>query len=348
MPNLKNSRLASLVILLTILCYSCGEKDTHKNMDVDVDGKSLEVLRFDQDLFATNFTDPSAAKQALSAKYGAFLCEYVEMILNAGPCDSVSTYKALGSFTSLADYRDLESEIQANFTQERIDSITSALVVSIARLQHALPQVKWPKVYYMNSGFNLSSYCKDDYVAIGLDFFLGQQNKFTQMVPFPNYQKEDMTLQQLVPSTMKNMSYYYLLNTDTVSRSNDMLAEMVFHGKAMYATWLSFEEITNEQLMGWTPEQVRWAEAHTLQIWKEVAKQEVLFSKNRIEIKKWFDVGPFTHVGNVPQESPPQLGIWMGFLMVKSYMEKNPEISVDRLFHETNNQKILQAYKPEL
>jgi predicted hydrolase (HD superfamily) len=38
----------------------------------------------------------------------------------------------------------------------------------------------------------------------------------------------------------------------------------------------------------------------------------------------------------------------MGFQMVKSYMEKHPEISVDRLLKEDNAQKILQAYKPNL
>ena len=348
MPNLKNSRLASFVILLTLLCYSCGEKDSHKDIVVDVDGKTLSTYRFDQDVFNADYSNPANVKQNLSDKYGRFLCEYVEVILGAGACDSLSTYASLGRFASMQDYKDLENEINVNFPQARLDSVSDQLKMSIARLQQVLPQVIWPKIYFMNSGFNLSSYCKEDYVAVGLDFYLGQNNKFTQMVPFPAYQKEDMTVKQLVPSTLKNMAYYYLLNTDTLTRDNDMLAEMIFHGKAIYATWLSFEEISFEDLMSWSPDQLRWAEAHTLQIWKEVAKQDVLFSKNRIEIKKWFDVGPFTHVGNVPQESPPQLGIWMGFLMVKSYMEKNPGISVDRLFHETNNQKILQAYKPEL
>jgi hypothetical protein len=38
----------------------------------------------------------------------------------------------------------------------------------------------------------------------------------------------------------------------------------------------------------------------------------------------------------------------MGLQMVKSYMEKHPEISVSQLLKEDNAQKILQAYKPNL
>jgi uncharacterized protein YjaZ len=89
-------------------------------------------------------------------------------------------------------------------------------------------------------------------------------------------------------------------------------------------------------------------QAHQLNVWKEIARQEVLFSKNRTEVQKWFEYGPFTNAENVPQESAPQLGVFMGLQMVKSYMENHPEISVIQLLKEDNAQKILQAYKPNL
>ena len=127
-----------------------------------------------------------------------------------------------------------------------------------------------------------------------------------------------------------------------------MLSEMIFHGKAHYLTWLAFEEIQDSTLMAWTSKEYTWTQGHQLNVWKEIARQEVLFSKNRVEVQKWFEYAPFTNAENVPQESAPQLGVFMGFQMVKSYMEKHPEITVDRLMKEDNAQKILQAYKPNL
>jgi len=37
----------------------------------------------------------------------------------------------------------------------------------------------------------------------------------------------------------------------------------------------------------------------------------------------------------------------MGWQIVKMYMEKNPEVTIEELLKETNEGKILKAYKPQ-
>jgi hypothetical protein len=260
----------------------------------------------------------------------------------------MSTTKMIQGFVSHPDFQDLKSEIEKNYPQERLDSLHEKILESSLRLQTLIPNMKLPQLIWMNSGFNIGAYSTDDYLAVGLDFYLGQNNRITKSVPFPQYQKDDMTRPQLVPNAIKNLAYYYLLKSDTIQHENDMLSEMIFHGKAHYLTWLAFEEIHDSTLMAWTTEQYTWTQGHQLNVWKEIARQEVLFSKNRVEVQRWFEYAPFTNAENVPQESAPQLGVFMGFQMVKSYMEKHPEITVDRLLKEDNTQKILQAYKPNL
>jgi len=63
--------------------------------------------------------------------------------------------------------------------------------------------------------------------------------------------------------------------------------------------------------------------------------------------KKWFEFAPFTNAENIPQDSPPQLGIYMGWQIVKAYMEDHPELSPADLLKEADAQKILKAYKPK-
>jgi hypothetical protein len=347
MPKLTNSYLAVLSILLTMLCYSCGPADKHKNIDIEVEGKTLNPLRFDVDCFNADWNNTEQLSN-LRMKYGKFFCVYLESIIKAGHCDSIATSKLVQGFVSHPDFRDLKSEIERIYPQERLDSLHEKILVSSLRFQTLFPNMKLPQLIWMNSGFNAGTYSTDEYLAVGLDFYLGNNNRMTKSVPFPQYQKDDMTREQLVPNAIKNMSYYHLLKLDTLRSEKDMLSEMIFHGKAHYLAWLAFEDIHDSTLMAWTSKQYTWVQSHQLNIWKEIARQEVLFSKNRSEVQKWFEYGPFTNAENVPQESAPQLGVFMGLQMVKSYMEKHPEIPVSQLLKEDNAQKILQAYKPNL
>ncbi len=347
MPKLTNSFLLVLSILLTMLCYSCKDADKHKDIDVDIEGKTLNPQRFDEDCFRADWSNEEQVAN-LKSKYGKFFCLYLERVINAGPCDSAATAKLVRGFVTHPDFQDLKSEIDKHYTNEKLDSLHKVILESSLRMQTLIPGMKLPQLIWMNSGFNIGAYSTDEYLAVGLDFYLGKENRITKSVPFPQYQKDDMTPVQLVPNAMKNLAYYYLLKADTIKHENDMLSEMIFHGKAHYLTWLSFEEIHDSTLMAWTTEQYTWTQGHQLNVWKEIARQEVLFSKNRVEVQKWFEYGPFTNARNVPQESSPQLGVFMGYQMVRSYMEKHPEITVDRLLKEDNAQKILQAYKPNL
>ncbi|MEN9942599.1 MAG: hypothetical protein RLZZ91_600, partial [Bacteroidota bacterium] len=134
MPNLTNSYLRLLSILLTMLCYSCGESDNHKDIDIEMEGKTLNPLRFDQDFFSCDWNNTEAISN-LKSKYGNFFCLYVERILNAGPCDSVSTMNMIQGFVSHPDFRDLKSEIEGNYPQERLDSLHEKILESSLRLQ---------------------------------------------------------------------------------------------------------------------------------------------------------------------------------------------------------------------
>ena len=49
------------------------------------------------------------------------------------------------------------------------------------------------------------------------------------------------------------------------------------------------------------------------------------------------------------KESPPRLGEWIGWQIVKSYMNNHPEITLQQLLHKNDSQEILiqSGYKPE-
>jgi hypothetical protein len=123
---------------------------------------------------------------------------------------------------------------------------------------------------------------------------------------------------------------------------------MIYSGKIMYALGVTQPETADSTHLMWSSKEWEWAKENELNIWKEIARQDVLFGTRKEEIAKWFNEAPFTNAGNLPSNASPQLGLWMGWKIVSAYMVKNPNVTLEQLWKERNNQKILSAYKPEL
>ena len=68
-----------------------------------------------------------------------------------------------------------------------------------------------------------------------------------------------------------------------------------------------------------------------------------------MKIQKYLTDAPFTPGLGDHNESAPKLGIWIGWQIVKKYMDKNPDVTLQQLMKETDAQKILHAsrYKPK-
>jgi len=329
------------------VCYSCTEKDKHADIEITSEGRKLTFLRLDSAVFKGDYSNKIDFQNKIKAQFGSMYCKYVENILGLGYCDSLATISNLRTFSSNQDFIQLNNEIDLFYNSQRIDSLQEELLFLVLRMEKLISNYRAPKFILMNSGFNVSAMSDKEYVAVGLEFFLGSENQFTKSVALPQYQKDDMHIRQLVPTVAKSMAYFRLNELDTNSQDIDFLSTMIYHGKAYYLAKLAIGEIEDGTLMAWSSDQVEWMDNYALNCWKEVANQEVMFSKNKIEIQKWFDIGPFTSGGNVPRESPPQIGIFLGFKMLEQYMINHPEISVVQMLRSPNYQTILQSYKPE-
>ena len=59
-------------------------------------------------------------------------------------------------------------------------------------------------------------------------------------------------------------------------------------------------------------------------------------------------MGEAPFIQGFPDGSPGRIGHWLGWQIVKAYMEKNPTISIEKLMTHNNAQKLLNEskYKP--
>jgi len=83
---------------------------------------------------------------------------------------------------------------------------------------------------------------------------------------------------------------------------------------------------------------------HAAKHWRELVKNEVLYSKKQEEVTRLMGDGPFT--AGFPRESPGHIGEWIGYRIVRSYLDDHPEVTFAQLFAMTDPRAILKSYKP--
>lgn len=350
-PNLDKNNL-SIVWIYCILfiagCGGCGEDKPLQHIDLKPEAKELTARfeRFDNDLFNADFTNPRFACQQLYQKYGSFFCNFVEADLMLAGCQSDSVGQLLIPMIQNEDIKRSRLEIQSVFTPEKMKVLEGDLQGLVQRWHHFFPDSLVPKIVFYQSAWNNNIAPIDSTLGISLDCYLGADHSITQKLPkeiFPNYKKANMDERFIVPDAAKG---WIAMQSRTYYQPGDFLNELIFYGKLMYLSEALVPDIDDARMMSWSDEELQWATENEYRIWKEMANEKVMFQTRRFEIAKWFDDAPFTNAQAIPQNSPPQLGVWMGWKMVRQYMEAHPEVTLQQLLEEKNNQKILSGFKP--
>jgi len=348
-PNLNQHQRSKFRIALfvsTFLFISC-EDNPLKQVDVSEEKIELNTLRLDRDVFNIEFSKPAEERKRLQGKYGSFWCEYVEGILQAGPCADDSTVTLLNMFVIDPYMKEAYEGITSAHTDEKIAPVDTELEEAFKYYHHYFPDSLIPQVVYFHSGLNFGIYPTDSVLAIGLDFYLGPENELVQSLPveiFPLYGRENMKAQFMASDAMKG---WLLVHNQHHFRMNDLLNTICSYGKCYYLLDAMMPHTPDSIKMNWTALETEWAEKNEANTWKELAKQEVLFETKEFEIKKWIDDGPFTNTGAIPQDSPPQLGIWMGLQIVRDYMKAHPETTLAQLMTNYNFQTMLRDYRAD-
>jgi len=343
-----NHPISRVFIMLFIVACGCNDEKPLQKIELKEEARSIEisVASFDRDLFGGDFSQPSALTDSLRAQYGAFYCGFVEDDIRIAACASDSTGVLLYSFVSDPQIAETHRAVESLYTTEKRVSIAAELQESVRRWHHFFPDSIVPGIVFYQSAWNRSIATTDNAIGIALDCYLGSEHPITQKLSpdlFPQYIKNNMDERYIQADAVKGFAAwksrgYYV--------QKDLLSELIFYGKVMYLAEALAPDIPDSTMMSWSSEQWSWAIGAEKEIWKTMANEKVMYRSKPFEINKWFADGPFTAAAGVPQESSPQLGVWIGWNIVRQYMQRNPEIPLSALLAETDLQKILSSYVP--
>ena len=331
-------------MLLVVLAASCQHKK--KLPAVSHIDLSVHIERFDQDLATLGQGNNRVAAQnrGWSEKYGVFYNDFIRHMLAAGdPSDSVELQATLNIIATQKDFHALSKAVERTFLS--LERQEKELTEAFRYVRYYFPDYTLPRFISFFSGFSVQAPIGEGYVGIGLDMFLGADSEFYPALikTVPRYLSRRFTPENITPRVVESVlrqELYPQADTD-----NNTLQHMVYQGKVLLALDSILPHVNDTLKIGYTGKQLEWAKAYQPEIWSWFLQEELLYSTDYLRIQKYFTEGPFTAELGEHNESAPKLGTYLGWMMIRRYMEQHPDVTLRELLAETNAQDILEKSK---
>lgn len=210
-------------------------------------------------------------------------------------------------------------------------------------IRHYYPHARVPKIQSVVTGFYNDLYISDTLVIIGLDYFLGKDSQYRPN-DIPAYlvkRYEEETVTPIVLSFLANDF------NRTDQRHKDLLADMVNLGKSYYFVSQVLPCAADSLIVGYSAEEMKVARENQEIIWANLIQNEMLYETSHFLKNKF--VGERPNVPEISEQCPGRIGAWLGWEIVKAYMESNGDVTLVELMAETDAHKIFQQskYRPK-
>ena len=308
----------------------------------DIESQEVDIVRFDNALLNVHEVSVAHDIRVLYDEFPTFMPLWVEDILGIPTEDTAYLEQALPEFLNDTLYGFKQTNAREQVLFADISDLQSSLNKAFTRIAYLYPETEMPTLYLFVSGFQTPIYFGDELIGIGADMYLGSDYEYYNRVVY-EYQKQTMRKECIPVDVISAYLFRTLPYTSTKSR---LLDQMLYRGKIMYLTAQIFDELPPYEVMGWTKEQWNWCVRNEQAIWHLVMDKRDLFKTESLVLTSYLNDGPFT--SEISQDAPGRLGIWLGWRIAESYMERNEAVSLQELMAEGDAQKILEEsyYKP--
>ena len=235
--------------------------------------------------------------------------------------DSSNIEAALLSF--LTAYRPIFTAVQ------KINAPVSAhpqLQTLFKNVHYYFPAYELPKkiIYFIGPLDGFGNSIGADYMAIGLQMFLGDTSSWYQSEQikkyFPPYMSRNFTPRFIPITAAKNLLQDIAPNSNL---TQGLIIEMIEMGKRQYILKKVLPENNDADLFGYSASQYAATIKAEQDIWNYLLKMNLVYAKDPKVASQLLNEGPFSlYFGN---EIPGNVGIFIGYQIVKSWMEQQSE-----------------------
>ena len=230
-------------------------------------------------------------------------------------------------FAKLNDpiFNELNVEVEKQFPNN--SKFEEDLEQLVSRVKYYFPEEKTPRVITLVNEVLIDKkvFYTNDLILISLDTYLGKNHKFYES--FAEYQKANLEVNQMLPDLVTNFAFRKIVP----SQDKTLISEMIYFGKLHYLKDLLLPETPNYQKIGYTELQEKFCIENESQMWSYLITEKLLYDNNIKNYQRFIEDGPFTKFYlDIDKESPGRVGQWLGWQIVKSYMENN-EVTLEQL-----------------
>lgn len=307
-----------------VLLVSCSEEDKREEEISKIPVK-MELERFDR-----RFAEATADSLGSLKKDFPYLFpkQFSDSLWVEKMNDTIQLQLNAAVQTEFPDLQQTELELE-NFFQH---------------IKYYFPQTKIPKVITLTSDVDYRNKVvwADSLLLVSLDTYLGPKHPLYLGVQ--EYIKKGMNRNYLLP----NVATAFGESVVPEPQSRNFLAHILYFGKLLYLQDLLLPSISDARKMGYTPEEMEWAQKNEEQIWRYFVENELLFSSDTELYPRFLYPAPFSKFYlQLDNEAPARLGQYIGWQMLRKYSEKTGA-SVEEILN-TDAQTIFEKanYKPK-
>lgn len=312
-----------VLIAITIFLFSCEQKSKIEKAVEEIP-LEIKVERFDKSFFETAPADLPKLKQ----QYPFFF--------PAGNEDAVWLEKM-----QHPQWRELYKEVQKKYGN--FETETTQIEDLFKHIKYYFPETKTPKVITIISemDYQNKSIYADSLVIVSLELYLGKDHKFYE---FPNYIKQNFEQNQILPDIVSSFATRKI----APPTENTFLSFMIYAGKEMYLKDILLPEATDDVKMGYTPEQIKFCQENESYMWRFFIDNQMLYDTDQKLVPRFINPAPFSKFYlEIDNETPGRVGAWLGWQIVRSYMENNKTSLQDMLKMDAKTIFENSKYKPK-
>lgn len=333
---------AAMILSTAIFIWSCNSCNTKRTENISSTELNLKIDRFDLAMTAHPEQPVETRFATFHKQYGNFFNHFVDDIIHINAGDNAQLINDFNRFLSDPDFNEVSTAVKDTFKD--ITAMEKTISSALGRYKSSFPEKKVPQVIAFVSLFNYAIICTDSVLGIGLDMYLGSKSKYYPALGFPVYKINKMSKEYIPADAVRG---WIESEFEPEGGNHDFLSQVIYHGKILYLLQELMPEVDDTLKTGYTASQLQWCYGNEQNIWSFFVEKKLLFSTNMELYSKYTSEGPNT--SGFPPQSPGNVGSFIGWQIIKAYMEENPKTSLAELMKQTDAATILKdsKYKPK-
>lgn len=332
---MKRRKYFTLVLISGLILSAC----TPSPLTVKLNNEevSLDFIKADEQLFGHSLEEVKETLPALTTELGDLFLYELSNDIRENVNDS--SYKKVYEYYNTDYIAALEKEKVKLYDllpphEKRINKAFQYLAFHFG--DSILPK----QVFYINKLFSQIN-CSDDNISVGLENYISPESEVVKQLPSEEYyqwQRDRMDLDYLERDVLLAW-----IQVNLFTEIDGKFAEHIIQaGKILYILNATFPNESEAYILRYSNASYDWAKKNEALVWNYLVAEQMLFTTDIKTRINFLNEGPTT-VGLNP-DAPDRVGQYLGYKIVKGFMNKNKTLSLRELL-DTGYNNILQTYK---